>query len=44
VLKPASYHVMLMDAQKLAPGTSVKVTLKFEKAGSITIDVPVREP
>jgi hypothetical protein len=44
VLKPASYHVMLMDAQKLAPGASIKVTLAFEKAGSITIDVPVREP
>lgn len=44
VLKPASYHVMLLDAQKLAPGASIKVTLKFENAGSVTIDVPVRAP
>lgn len=45
VLKPASYHIMLMGVQKdMAPGGTVKVTLKFERAGSVSIDVPVRQP
>jgi copper(I)-binding protein len=45
ILKPASYHVMFMGVQQnMAPGSTVKITLTFERAGSVTIDVPVREP
>ncbi len=45
ILKPASYHVMFMGVQQnMAPGGTVKITLTFERAGSVTIDVPVREP
>ena len=41
-LKPGGYHIMLMELVKpLEVGTTLKITLVFEKAGSITIDVPV---
>lgn len=41
-LKPGGYHVMYMDiTQSPKAGAAVKTTLKFEKAGEITIDVPV---
>ena len=44
-LKPGSYHVMYMDiTERPKTGTSVKTTLKFEKAGDVTIDVPVVAP
>lgn len=41
-LKPGGYHIMYLDVTE-APkaGTSVKATLKFEKAGDVTIDMPV---
>lgn len=41
-LKPGSFHVMYMDiTQRPKAGEKVKTTLKFEKAGEVTIDVPV---
>lgn len=43
-LKPGGYHIMLM--QLVAPlelGTTIKITLVFENAGEITVDVPVLE-
>ena len=40
--KPGSYHFMLMElAKPLQVGTTFKLTFVFEKAGSITVDVPV---
>ena len=42
VLEPGGYHVMLMElAAPLEVGTSIAITLTFEKAGDLTIDVPV---
>ncbi|MEN9643427.1 MAG: hypothetical protein RL238_96 [Actinomycetota bacterium] len=42
VLEPGGYHVMLMElAAPLEVGTSISVTLTFEKAGDVVIDVPV---
>lgn len=41
-LKPGGYHVMLMELKApLKEGTRISVTLVFEKAGEITLDVPV---
>jgi len=41
-LKPGGYHIMLIDLVKpLEVGTTVQLTLTFEKAGAVTIDVPV---
>ena len=45
VLKPASYHVMLIGVkQNLTPGGSFKLTLKFKSGAEATVDVMVREP
>lgn len=42
VLEPGGYHIMLMElAAPLEVGTSISLTLTFEKAGDVTIDVPV---
>ena len=42
-LKPGGFHVMLMGLKApLEEGGSFPVTLTFERAGSVTIDVPVR--
>lgn len=42
--KPGSYHVMLMNlAAPLNVGDSFQLTLKFEKAGDVTVTVEVRE-
>jgi copper(I)-binding protein len=42
-LKPGSYHVMLIGLKKpLAAGDSFPLTLKFEKAGNISVTVPVK--
>jgi copper(I)-binding protein len=42
VLEPGGYHVMLMElAAPLEVGTSFSLTLTFEKAGDIVVDVPV---
>jgi hypothetical protein len=41
-MKPGGYHIMMMDLVKpLEIGSTLKVTLTFETAGEITIDVPV---
>lgn len=43
-LAPGGYHVMLMGIQEpLQPGTTVKVTLIFEKAGRFEVPFQVRE-
>ena len=42
VLKPGSYHVMLIGLKKpLAAGETFPLTLTFEKAGNISVTVPV---
>jgi copper(I)-binding protein len=41
-LKPGGYHLMFVDLKEpLAQGQRVKVTLQFEKAGSIAVDYAV---
>jgi copper(I)-binding protein len=43
--KPGGFHIMLMGLKNdLKAGDTFKVTLKFEKAGEITLDVAVKEP
>jgi len=43
-LKPGSYHVMLIDlVAPLEVGTTISVTLHFESAGDVVVDVPVLE-
>ena len=40
--KSGGYHIMLMDLmQELKVGDTISLTLEFEKAGKITLDVPV---
>lgn len=41
VLEPGGKHVMLLDVDRLAVGDEVSVTLEFENADSLTVDVPV---
>lgn len=42
-LKPGGFHIMLMDLERpLREGETIEVTLRFERAGEITIEVPVR--
>lgn len=42
-LEPGGYHVMLINlVQPLAAGQTVPLTLTFQKAGTRTIDAPVR--
>jgi len=42
-LSPGGYHIMLVDLkQELGPGDEVRLELRFEKAGTVTITVPVR--
>ena len=44
VLKPGSYHVMFIGLKKdLAVGDEFTLTLTFEKAGEVTITVPVKD-
>jgi len=44
-LKPAGYHIMLMDLKRdLKPGDAFKLTLKFQSGKTIDVDVTVREP
>jgi copper(I)-binding protein len=41
---PGRMHLMLVDiAAPLKPDATIKMTLRFEKAGDVTIDVPVRD-
>ncbi|MAT42716.1 MAG: hypothetical protein CL609_10265 [Anaerolineaceae bacterium] len=43
--KPGGLHIMLVDLkQPLAVGDEVSLTLRFEKAGEIVLNVKVREP
>ncbi|SNR78419.1 DUF1775 domain-containing protein [Puniceibacterium sediminis] len=42
MLKPGGFHIMFMDlAGPLAEGDSTRVTLVFEKAGEVTLTMPV---
>jgi len=42
-LKPGSYHVMLIGLKKpLKAGETLPLTLMFEKAGNISVTVPVQ--
>ena len=42
--KPSGYHVMLVGlTQDLKEGDSIKITLHFDKSGSITLDVRIRQ-
>jgi periplasmic copper chaperone A len=44
VLEPGGLHVMLMGLHRpLSPGATMKVTLLFERAGSVEVQVPVRD-
>ncbi len=43
--KPGGKHIMLIGlVAPLEPGKDIEITLTFEKAGAITVTVPVREP
>lgn len=43
-LEPGGLHLMIIDVTgPIAAGTSVPVTLTFEKAGSVELIVPVRD-
>lgn len=45
VLKPGGFHVMLMELKApLAEGQRFPLTLTFEKAGSVTVEVAVGKP
>jgi periplasmic copper chaperone A len=42
-LKPGGYHVMLIGLRKqLAAGETLPLTLTFEKAGNISVTVPIK--
>ena len=44
-LKPQSYHLMVMGLVKpLNESEQHRITLEFEKAGKVDIQVPVRKP
>lgn len=44
-LKPGSFHVMLIGLHApLKEGTQFPLTLTFEKAGTVELQVPVRKP
>jgi copper(I)-binding protein len=43
-LEPGGYHIMLLDlAAPLEAGTTVTITLEFERAGAQTVDAEVRD-
>ena len=45
ILKPGSYHVMLIGVQHdLKVGDSFVVALLFEKSGSMSVEPEVRQP
>ena len=45
IFKPGGLHIMLVELNRdLKIGDTISLTLNFEKAGSITIQAPVREP
>lgn len=42
-LRPGGHHLMLVGLRgPLAPGSSIELTLRFERAGDVTVSVPVR--
>lgn len=42
-LKPGSYHIMLIGLnQELKVGGTISITLKFEKAGEVTVSAEIR--
>ena len=44
-LKPGGKHVMLMGlTAPLKAGDKIEITLNFERAGPVKVEVPVREP
>ena len=44
IFKPGGLHVMLVGlTQDLKLGDTITLTLNFKEAGSLTIEVPVRE-
>jgi copper(I)-binding protein len=44
VLKPGGLHIMLIDPKKpIRAGDTVSMTLVFEKAGPMTLEVPVKK-
>ena len=44
-LEPGGYHLMFMDLRgPFVEGTSVPVTLTFEKAGAVEVQLPVGSP
>lgn len=44
-LAPGGYHLMFMDlAGPLVEGGSITVTLTFEKAGTVDVEIPVGSP
>lgn len=44
VLQPGGLHIMLIDLkQPLKAGETMSLTLKFEKAGEVKVEVPVRD-
>ncbi len=44
IFKPGGLHIMLVELNRdLKIGDTISLTLNFEKAGSITIQVPVKE-
>jgi periplasmic copper chaperone A len=45
MLQPGGLHVMLMNLKEpLKEGSAVPLTLTFEKAGEVTVEVPVAGP
>jgi copper(I)-binding protein len=43
ILEPGGLHLMLSGLkQKLDPGATIPLTLVFEHAGEVTLDVPVQ--
>jgi copper(I)-binding protein len=44
-LEPGGYHLMFMDLQEpLVEGQSLSVTLTFEKAGTVELQLPIGSP
>lgn len=44
-LKPGGMHLMFMELKEpLKAGATVPLTLRFEKAGEVTVPMPVRSP
>jgi Cu-Zn family superoxide dismutase len=42
-LRPGGLHIMLIGAGDLAVGADIPVTLRFADAGTLTVDLPVRQ-